>query len=210
MKPRSDHRWQLVVLEGLPVAIATRCADCPADLELRCLGRARGLMQLTIAAAAVANGRAGASKQIRLSLGGHSERRRALTHRRPRGYTPVMHLAVDDALLDRLSSETVLKISFYGQRSHVGLRGATRPVARVRAACLAGVKPIPKRHCTWSVVVACMGQREAAMTSATALKGALVKARPDGFCVIVTSTDLAAARARAAYHGGYVERSCLP
>ena len=30
------------------------CADCPAALELRCLGRARGLMQLTIAAAAVA------------------------------------------------------------------------------------------------------------------------------------------------------------
>ena len=121
-----------------------------------------------------------------------------------------MHLAVDDALLDRLSGESVLKIGFYGQRSHVGLRGAARPVARVRAACLAGVRPIPRRHCTWSVIVACMGQRAAAVSGARALEGAFVKARPEGFCVIVTSTDLAAARARAAYHGGYVERSCLP
>ena len=101
-----------MVLEGLPAAIATRCADCPAALELRCLGRARGVMQLTIAAAAVANGRAGASKQIRLSLGRHSERRRALTHRRRGGFTPIIPLAVDDRLLDRLATETVLEISF--------------------------------------------------------------------------------------------------
>ena len=210
VKPKSDHRWQLVVLDGLPAAVATRCADCPADLELRCLARGRGLMQLTIAGAAVANGRAGASKQIRLSLGDHGERRRALTHRHPRGFTPVMQLAVDDALLDRLAAATVLKINFYGQRSYTGLRGADRPVAQVRAACFGDVTPVPKRHCTWAVIVNCFAKREAAVTTARALRGAFVKARAEGFCVIDTSTDLASAQARAAQHGGYVERSCLP
>lgn len=210
LKPEKDHRWQLVMLDGLPSAIATRCPDCPADLELRCLARGRGLMQLTIAGAAVANGRAGASKQIRLSLGDRSLRRRALTHRRPRGFTPTIQLAVDDVLLDRLARETVLKVNFYGQRSYIGLRGAARPVGQVRAACLAAVTAVPKRHCTWSVVIECLAKRAAAAASAAVLAGAFVKARSEGFCVIITSDDLASAQARAAQNGGYVERSCLP
>lgn len=209
-KPQTDHRWQLVTIDGLPVAIATRCADCLADLELRCLVRGRGLMQLTIAGAAVANGRAGASKQIRLSLGAHSERRRALTQRRPRQFTPIIQLAVDDALLDRLASETTLKINFYGQRSYVGLRGAAGPVQQVRAACLAAVTPIPRRHCTWAVIVECLAKRDAAVAAARAVPRGFVKARAEGFCVITANTDLATAQARVVEYGGYVERSCLP
>ncbi|MFY0613610.1 MAG: hypothetical protein JXQ99_18915 [Hyphomicrobiaceae bacterium] len=208
--PQKDHRWQLVTLNGLPTAIAARCADCLPDIELRCLTRGRGLMELSIPGAAVANGRAGASKQIRLSLGAHSARRRALTRRHSRGFVPVLQLAVDDALLDLVQGESVLKINFYGQRSFVGLRGAARPVEQVRAACLPTAAPMSKRHCTWAVVVECFARRERAVVAAKALPGAFAKARAGRFCVIVTSAHLASAQARAAAFGGYVERSCLP
>lgn len=209
-QPYKDHRWQGVTIAGLPAAIATRCADCPAEIVLRCLARGRGLMQLELLGAAVANGRVGATKQIRLTIGADSERRRALTIRQPRGFTPVIKLAADDLLLGRFERGGVLRINFYGQRSVIGLRGAAGPVAQVRNACLPMDSPVQLRHCTWSVVMGCHAERRAVAAVARTIPDAFVRETSDGYCATLASDDLAGAQARASRYGGYVARSCLP
>jgi len=166
-------------------------------------------MRLTLPVARVANGRPDASKQIRLIIDGVVQQRRAVTIKTPRGYTPVIDLAADDPVLDVLSKATLLELSFYGQRSYVGLAGAAQSIANVRAICQSGPHPAASRHCTWSITVACSPRRKIAQAAANTVADAFVRKTANGYCATVAVHDLALAKTRAARLGAPLIRSCL-
>ena len=209
LRPAKDHRWHTIMSNGLPSAQAVRCRDCRADLVLRCVRRGRGLLELTLPGAAVSNGRAGATKQIRLTFGSQQLRRRAMMHRQSNGYTPVVELGVDDPLLDRMSAGGVLKISFYGQRSVVGLRDAAAVIGRVRKACRPSGQRMPGRHCIWAAVITCSSDRHGAEATRKRVPRSFIRETTGSYCVTLASEALATAKAHVGRHGGHVERSCV-
>lgn len=209
LRPTTDHHWYSVMAGGLPSAHAVRCSDCRADLLLRCVGRGRGLMELTLAGAAVSNGRVGAAKQILLSFGSELMRRRALTQRQSHGFTPIIEMGVDDPVLDHLVTSDVVKINFYGQRSFIGLRGAAVPVGKVRAICRPADQKVSGRHCIWAAVIACNSDRFGAEAVRKSVPHSFIRSTADGYCVTLASEALATAKAHVGRYGGYVERSCV-
>jgi hypothetical protein len=209
-QPTKDHRWQVTTAGRLTTAIAQPCTECAADLMLSCLARGRGLMRLTLPVASVANGRPEASKQIRLIIDRAIQPRRAITIKTARGYTPVIDLAVDDPMLDALSRASLLELGFYGQRSFVGLANAATAITQVRTICQSGTRPVPARHCTWSITVSCSPQHKAAEAAANDVPAAFVRKTRTGYCAVIAISDLALAKARAAKLGARLERSCLP
>jgi hypothetical protein len=208
--PSKDHRWYSVMAGSMPSAQAVRCRDCRADLVLRCVERGRGLMELTLLGASVSNGRAGATKQIRLTFGVDQMRRRALTQRQLHAYTPVIELGVDDPVLDRLAAGGVLRISFYGQRSFVGLHGAAAAaVGKVRAICRPAGRKVSGRHCIWAAVISCSSDRSGAEAVRKDIPHSFIRVTADGYCVTLAREALATAKAHVARYGGHVERSCV-
>jgi hypothetical protein len=209
-QPTKNHRWQITTADRLTTAIAQPCTECTADLMLSCLARGRGLMRLTFPVASVANGRPDASKQIRLIIDRTIQPRRAITIKTPRGYTPVIDIAADDPLLDALSKASLLELGFYGQRSFVGLANAAASITHVRAICQSDKRPVPTRHCTWSISIACSSQRTTAQAAAKEVPTAFVRKTPNGYCAVIAISDLALAKAHAAKLGAPMRRSCLP
>lgn len=216
-QPATNHTWQLTTIEGAKTAVAFTCPDCPPALTLRCPHRHRGLLELSIPAASVANGRHRASKQIRLTVGSKTLRRRATTIKTAAGYTPVIDLATDDPLVNELTSGGLLKLNFYGQRAVVGLKRAGIPIGQVISSC----RPLsphtidsspaiaPNRHCIWLIVTACAGHPDTLRQSVPRVKGATVRRISDRHCLTWAETDLSAAKAKAARLGGHLQRSCL-
>ena len=209
-QPTKNHRWQITTSDRLTTAIAQPCAECTADLMLSCLMPGRGLMRLAFPVASVANGRSDASKQIRLIIDRNIQPRRAIMTKTSRRYTPVIDLAADDPLLDALSKALLLELSFYGQRSFVGLANAAASITRVREICQSKDRPVPTRHCTWSITVACSSQRTTAQAVAKEVPTAFVRKTPNGYCAVIAVSELVLAKARAAQLGIPMRRSCLP
>jgi len=207
--PAKKHRWQSIAIAGQPAVVALPCPNCDPDVVLRCLGPGRGLMRLELPGARVANGRASATKQIRIVVDGDLLRRRATTQKTPLGYTPVLDLAFDDALLDRLSKAKLVRLNFYGQRSFVGLEGAAGPIRRLRHLCQPAPPHSVRRHCIWSVVITCSPVRSLPDEVVKSNKKAFVRKSSNGYCAVIATSDLAHARALVKSVGGRLERSCL-
>lgn len=203
------HIWRFVLLSEQPTAQAFSCRGCEADLILRCVTPGRGLIELKLVSAAVSNGRNGATKQIRFSFGSDQLWRRAVTQRLASGYAPLVELGYDDDLLDHLAKNQLLKISFYGQHSYVGLRGAAGAISMVLEACRPTGTQGRARHCVWTSVVACSSDRAEAEVLRNSIPASFIRSVSDGHCVSLASEVLATAKARVVRYGGHVERSCL-
>lgn len=209
-KHQPRHRWQSVLIAGLPAAIAVPCRDCAPDLILRCAARGQGLMQLEMPVATVANGRDGASKQVRLIVANNIEHRRSITRKTRRGFQPAIEFATDDRLLLRLSGNGVLNLRFYGQTRLVALAGASGPIATARRACAPAGQPATPHHCTWTVILACSANRRSAAATAAATPEAFVRKSEDVYCATIATDDLGHAKALVARFTARLQRSCLP
>lgn len=210
LRPFKAHQWQVVLLDGLPSAQAFSCNECQPDLILRCVAAGRGLIELRLAGATVSNGRGGATKQIGFSFGSDRLQRRAVTQRLSRGYTPVVELGFDDDLLEHLSESQLLKISFYGQRSYVGLRDASGPIGQVVEACRPRGFRDGTQYCVWAAVIICSSDRVEAEAVRQDISASFIRVTADGYCAVLASEALATAKARVSRFGGHLERSCLP
>ena len=215
--PPKQHAWQAVRAGGTITARAFACPTCPAALELACTGdKGSGLLELALPVAGVANGRDGASKQMRFIIGDTVLQRRAETRREDGHFVPHVALAADDALLDRMAAGSLLETSFYGQRAYVGLGPAAHDaIAIARAACAGpgvlalGPTGIPQL-CTWHVALGCHPTEIAASKAGRAYAGATVLSHGEaGWCLAAVINDLAAARALFGRHGTGLTRSCV-
>jgi hypothetical protein len=215
--PPKKHDWQVLGEGHDPVADARACPDCPAALQLKCLGApGSGLLELSLPVAGVSNGREGATKQIRLIVADNVLQRRANTFRRDGLYVPHVLLGGDDDLLDRLEAADLLELSFYGQRAYVGLGPAARAAIHVvRARCwpdLDGAARQAGRRavCTWHVPLGCF-ESEAAAQSAGRADTVRTSLTHDsaGWCANAVIDDLAAARIFADLKQTHPRRACV-
>ncbi len=79
---RDVTTWQLGRYDGAQAALALQCPTCPVLLALACPVAGRGLLRLSLPGAAVANGRNGATKQVRIIIDDTIVWRRATTRHR--------------------------------------------------------------------------------------------------------------------------------
>lgn len=209
-RPVKDHHWHLAEKRGRPLALALPCPECRPDLIVECLGRRPAVVRIEFSGASVSNGRHGASKQIRITVDGETVRRRVITQRTERGYTPHMIVAADDALLEQLANAHLVGINFYGQRSFVGAANAKRAIAAVRSNCGTGApSAIAKKHCIWNVVLHCGASRAATEIVVQSHDGAFVRKISDKYCAVLATRELAHGLRLANATGGTLERSCL-
>jgi hypothetical protein len=215
--PAKQHQWHQVGAPPENRVEARACTDCPAALELRCLGGpGSGLMELALPVAGVANGREQATKQMRLIAGGHVMQRRATTLRRGGLFVPHVALGADDILFSRLERADLLELSFYGQRAYVGLGAdGQRAIHDLRAACWPDLKRPEHRTgdaaiCTWHVPLGCY-QTEAAAQGAGQVEAVrvLLARRDTVWCASAVIEDLGAARIFAGKRQTYPRRACV-
>jgi hypothetical protein len=215
--PPKKHDWQVLGEGNDAVADARACPDCPAALQLKCLGApGSGLLELSLPVAGVSNGREGATKQIRLIVADSVLQRRAHTFRRDGLYVPHVLLGGDDDLFDRLEAADLLELSFYGQRAYVGLGAQARAaIHAVRARCwpdLDGTARQAGRRavCTWHVPLGCF-ESEAQAQSAGRADTVRTSLTHDsaGWCANAVIDDLAAARIFADLKQTHPRRACV-
>ena len=215
--PPKKHDWQVLGEGHEAVADARACPDCPAALQLNCLGApGSGLLELSLPVAGVSNGREGATKQIRFIVADRVLQRRAHTFRRDSLYVPHVLLGGDDDLFDRLEGADLLELSFYGQRAYVGLGAQARAaIHAVRARCwpdLDGAARQAGRRavCTWHVPLGCFESEAAAQSAGRAdtVRTSLTH-DSDGWCANAVIDDLAAARIFADLKQTHPRRACV-
>lgn len=217
LAPKKQHHWQAIGPAPHQIVEARACTDCPAALELKCLGGpGSGLLELSFPGGGVANGREGATKQIRLIIGGHVMQRRATTLSRDGLFVPHVALGADDIVFTRLERADLVELNFYGQRAYVGVgEEGQRAIHDVRAACWPDLERTrPKSQdtaiCTWQVPLGCFPHERAAQKAGRAHAVRTVLTRRDvSWCANAVIDDLAAARTFAGQQQTYPRRSCL-
>jgi hypothetical protein len=215
--PKKQHHWQPVGPYPEGALEARACTDCPAALELACLGApGSGLLELAIPIAGVANGRERATKQIGVIIDGHVMQRRATTFRRGGLFVPHIALGADDLLFRRLEAADLIEFSFYGQRAYVGVgKRGQRAIHALRAACWPDLdrSRLPAQDtaiCTWHVPIGCFPNEPAARSAGRTLAvRTLVTRQETAWCANAVIDDLAAARIFAGQQQTYPRRSCV-
>lgn len=215
--PPKTHDWQVLHEGHQAAADARACPDCPAALQLKCLGApGSGLLELSLPVAGVSNGREGATKQIRFIVQERVLQRRARTFRRGGLYVPHVLLGGDDDLFDRLEAADLLELGFYGQRAYVGLGPkAQAAIHAVRARCWPDLDRPARRSgrrsvCTWHVPLGCFESEAGAQAAgqAEAVRISLTHGAA-GWCANAVIDDLAAARIFAGLKQTYPRRACV-
>lgn len=215
--PPKKHDWQVLGEGHEAVADARVCPDCPAALQLKCLGApGSGLLELSLPVAGVSNGREGATKQIRFIIADRVLQRRAHTFRRDGLYVPHVMLGGDDNLFDHLEAAALLELSFYGQRAYVGLGPAAQAaIHAVRARCWPDLDGLPRQAggravCTWHVPLGCFESEAEAQSAgrADAVRTSLSHGSA-GWCANAVIDDLAAARIFAGLKAAHPRRACV-